>query len=72
MATIKEIQKALREDPDLINRIPNLREFVNQHREDFAFLFKDQTKNKVKEVQNSETKSEVVETRRWNPKITQI
>lgn len=72
MATIKEIQKALRADPDLINRIPNLREFVNQHREDFAFLFKDQTKSKVKEVQSSEIKSEVVETRRWNPKITQI
>lgn len=72
MATIKEIQKALRADPDLLNRIPNLREFVNEHREDFAFLFKDQPKNKVKEVQNSEVKSEVVSTRRWNPKIESI
>jgi hypothetical protein len=72
MATIKEIQKALKADPDLLNRIPNLREFVNEHREDFAFLFKDQPKNKVKEVQNSEVRSDVVETRRWNPKITQI
>lgn len=71
MSTIKEIQKALRANPDLLNRIPNLREFVNEHREDFAFLFKDQPKNKVKEVQ-SEIKSDVVETRRWNPKITQI
>lgn len=69
MATIKEIQKALKADPDLLNRIPNLREFVNEHREDFAFLFKDQPKNKVKEVQ---IRSDVVETRRWNPKITQI
>ena len=72
MATIKEIQKALKADPDLLNRIPNLREFVNEHREDFAFLFKDQPKNKVKEVQNSEVKSEVVSTRRWNPKIEAI
>lgn len=39
MASIQEIKEALKRDPSLLNRIPNLREFVDQNREHFQFLF---------------------------------
>ena len=44
MATIQEIKKALKSDPGLLERIPGLKEFVDQNRDQFDFLFKNETK----------------------------
>ena len=46
MATIQEIKKALKSDPDLLNRIPGLKDFVDKNRDQFDFLFKNQPSQK--------------------------
>lgn len=88
MATIQEIKKALKSDPGLLERIPGLKEFVDQNRDQFDFLFKNETKkpNSNGRIYPENTGSngtsggtpdnvkdrEDKEAKKWNPKITQI
>lgn len=83
MASIQEIKEALKRDPSLLNRIPNLREFVEQNREHFQFLFTGsngfqgeakQKNKKDKPIESVSSKVDQIinEGAKWNPKITKI
>lgn len=69
MLNIKEIKKALKADPKLLDRIPKLREFVNEHRDQFKFLF--ESENNDNRYEHS-TPGQNQKPKKWNPEITPI
>jgi hypothetical protein len=75
MATLQEIKKALRMNPDLINKVQGLREFVEKNIEEFDFLYTGSNgfagKQPTKEVNSPVDKKEVV-SKKWNPVIKPI
>lgn len=59
MASLSEIKEALKQDPKILNRIPGLKKFVEDHRDEFEFLFSDKSsKNQNANVAKTTTKKD--------------
>ena len=70
--SIEQIKQALKKNPDLINRVDGLREFVENNIEEFQFLYTGSNGNSGRK-KGSDTESVKNEpSRRWNPKIVKI